>query len=370
MIKVAHILGRLDRGGVETWLKDVILYSDKDKYQMDFILIKEGEGIYDNIVLNEGSRLYIVPLAYGILSFSNNLYELFRKEKFDIVHSHLHFFSGYICFIAFLAGVPVRISHSHNDTSAVDNLGNSYRKLYLKLQHYLISKFSNQKLACSEWAGNALFGRKGFEVLHCGIDFRNFIKTDFSKRNTILEELNIPDNALCVGHVGRFQEQKNHSFLIDIFYKFNQMNPNSYLLLIGDGPLKESIKEKVLTKDLREHVIFLNERNDVNIFMRDVFDVLLFPSLHEGLSIVMLESQMAGLQLLVSDNIASGEVIVIKENVFSMSLKNSSQDWADKLYEIVYQTNRLDYNEVILKMGRSSFNIQTSLNKLYNIYSR
>ena len=369
MIKVAHVVGRLDRGGVETWLKDVILHSNKEKFRMDFILTKSGEGAYDNIVLKEGSKLNNIPLSQGILNFSWNLYKLFRKEKYNVVHTHLHFFSGYICLIAFMAGIRCRISHSHNDTFNIQKNSSFQRKVYYRIQRLLINLFSNKKIACSKDAGYALFRNNTYKIIYCGIDFVKFIgKKNIIEKKKILSQYNIPSDAIVIGHVGRFNYQKNHSFLIDIFYEITRIIPDSYLFLIGEGNLKQEIELKVSKLNLN-NVLFLRGRDDVDFFMRDVFDIFLFPSLFEGLGIVLLEAQAAGLKCLISNTIPQ-EVIFVNENIKSLSLSDSPQKWAKTLLEMLEDGNELKYDWFAEKLNNSLFNIKSSVASLENLYNQ
>ncbi|GAB6011950.1 glycosyltransferase [Viscerimonas tarda] len=367
MIKVVHVLGRLDRGGIETWLKDVILHYDRENFQMDFVTNRPGEGVYDEIIVEMGSKLNPILLDKGIWKFSRAFYKFLKAEQYNIVHAHSHFFSGYICFIAFLAGVSCRISHSHNDTSKIDS-NSFYRKCYIEIQRMLINIFATKRVACSEPAGKALFKNKSHEIIQYGINLSNFKKKEDNTRSKILKEFNLPENAFFIGHVGSFSEQKNHDFLIDIYFHISKGNPNIYLLLIGEGKLQEDIKKKVGSLNLK-NVLFLGGRNDVNLFMSEIFDIFLFPSLYEGLGIVLLEAQMAGLKCIISDVIPH-DAIIIKENIRNLSLKDNSQKWANSLMEMLDNKNNIDYNSIVDKMYNSPFNITNSVASLENIYNQ
>jgi glycosyltransferase involved in cell wall biosynthesis len=368
MIKVAQLPARLDRGGIETWLKDVILTYDKEKFRMDFVLFSPKPGAYDDIVRKEGSKLNIVSLEDGILKFSWNLFRLFKRERYDVVHAHPHFFCGGICFIAFLAGVPCRISHSHNDTSRINSSTSMKRKCYLAFQGVLIRLFSTKKLACSREAGLALFGKNPFDILHYGINLDRFLKQENeNKRERLLIEFNLPQDAICIGHVGRFAEQKNHTFLIDIFKKVSPKMPNAYLILTGVGPLQAEIQAKAVSLNLK-NVVFLGGRDDVDVLMKNLFDVFIFPSLFEGLGIVLLEAQVSGLKCLISDVIPQ-EAILIAENVVRLSLHDSSQVWAEALCGMLSDRSKLSCEDLANMANRSPFNIQYSVRRLEEVYA-
>jgi glycosyltransferase involved in cell wall biosynthesis len=367
-IKIIEVLGILNQGGIETWLKDVVHYYDKEKYQIDFMVQFTDTGTYDASIRGEDSKIHVINRKEGIIRFSRNVYRLFKQKKYDVVHSHVFWFSGYICFIAFLAGISLRISHSHNSAAEKDRSLSLSRKIYVLLMKFLISCFSNKKMACSELAGKSLFGKKKFDMINYGVDFTNFIKKENTDRDKILKNkgLNIPNDSIIIGHVGRFAEQKNHQFLIDIYQQLINTLPNVYLLLIGDGPLLEEIKTKA--NKCSEKILFLGARSDVNVFMRDVFDGFMFPSLWEGLGIVLLEAQAAGLKCLISDVIPK-EGIIVEENVFCLSLADSPQKWADTVYNLLTKPDTIAYTEVVNKITASSFSIQYSVRKLEEIYS-
>lgn len=367
MIKVVQILGSLDRGGIETWLKDVILNYDKNNFQIDFILLKDKEGAYDNIVEKEGSTLHKIPLNLGIFKFSYLLYKKLKSEKYDVVHAHPHYFCGYICLIAKLAGVPLRIAHSHNDTFSLDKNASLIRKTYNIIQRFFLNIFCNKKIGCSVPAGKALFDTAPFDIVYCGIDFSRFYKKDKDReyRENFLKKYNIPENAICIGHVGRFSGQKNHSFLIDIFNEIKRKSSNYYLLLVGEGSLEETIKEKCSNLELK-NVIFLGVRDDVDLLMNNIFDIFIFPSLYEGLGIVLLEAQAAGLKCIVSDTVPK-EVSIFEDQITFLSIKKSPDIWAKKVLEL--EKGRGETNNIQEILAQSPFNIHMSIKHLENTYS-
>lgn len=179
--------------------------------------------------------------------------------------------------------------------------------------------------------------------------------------------MGIPSEAVCIGHVGRFNEQKNHTFLIDIFKEINQLNPNTFLLLIGSGPLEQSIKDKVRNENI-SNILFLGGRDDINILMSNIFDIFLFPSLYEGLGIVLLEAQASNLQCLISDTIPQ-EVTIIKENIKYLSLRESPEKWAETLLNILNNRSELDLLSLKQRIGNSHFSIESSVESLEDIYS-
>lgn len=147
-------------------MKDVSKFYNKDKFQIDFILTGSQKGVYAPIVEAEGCNIIMVPLSKGYLNFSKTLFKILKYGKYDVIHAHPHFFCGWICLISSLAGVSKRIAHSHNDTSDIDQKASSIRKIYNKIQRFLIQSYATQKVACSQAAGEALFGKKSKLILY------------------------------------------------------------------------------------------------------------------------------------------------------------------------------------------------------------
>jgi glycosyltransferase EpsF len=366
MIKVAQVLARLDRGGIESRLKEIILAYDKENFHIDFVLTNPKAGVYDEIMREEGAKLNIVPLEEGIWRFSWKLFRLFKQEKYDVVHARPYFFCGWICFIAFLTRVPIRISHSH--TSRVYKNVSLKRKGYLAIQRILIRLFSTRKLACSKKAGRALFGKMSFEIFPNGINFDKFLKKgNENRRESLLDLFNLPKDAVCIGHVGRFVEAKNHFFLIDIFKEVSEKIPDAYLLLVGDGPLQEEIRAKAEGLNLR-NILFLGARDDVDILMKNLFDIFIFPSLYEGLPGVLLEAQAAGLKCLISD-VISRETILVAGNVERCSLQEPALTWAEKSCKMLSGRENLGDEEIAKIVKSSPFNIHYSVRVLEEVYA-
>lgn len=367
-IRVGHLLAKLNTGGIETWLKDVVCNYDKQKFQMDFILTTPGEGFYDEIIKKNESHIYIIDISHK-LKFYYNFYNFLKKEKFDIIHSHLHFFSGITLLIAYLAGVKIRISHSHNDTSGLQNRI-SLKSLYFALMSKLITIFSTKKLACSIDAGKSLFGNSNFDLYFCGVDLEKFkkISENYSDFNTkFRKDFGIPNNAKIIGHVGRFEKQKNHHFILKIFKEVVKKDPDCYLVLIGDGRLIHEIKELSVSLGIDNKIIFLGMRNDVENFMKYVFNLLLFPSLYEGLGLILIEAQASGLKCIISDVIPQ-EATVIQSCVEKISLNQDAETWSNVILKSFNTNKKLSYTEINSVIDNCPFSINFSVIELQKIY--
>jgi glycosyltransferase involved in cell wall biosynthesis len=237
--------------------------------------------------------------------------------------------------LAALCGVPRRIAHSHIDTRSAENATGAARKAYVSTMRLLARQFATHGLAVSTEAGDDLFPKdwrmsSRWKLHHLGIDLDRFdMATD---RISIRESMGIPKDAFVVGHLGRFMEQKNHSFLVEIARAIVRRDPRFIFLLIGDGPLRPAIEAKVASFSMGKHFIFAGVRADVPTLMKGAMDLFLFPSLYEGLPLTLLEAQAAGLKCVVSDTVST-ETDVIGSLIVRESLTKSADEWAQRVIE-------------------------------------
>ena len=360
--KILEMTGSLNCAGIETLLVNVLKNVDKNKFKIDFLVVENRKYFYTDEVLQLGSKIYTYPFkkVYKILIPFFFLKEIFvlLKNKYDVVHCHFYFSSGIILFLAWLCGVKTRIVHSHNAREMI--APKILKKILTKIMQKIINLFATNKIACSKEAGIALYGRNSeFEIINNGIDISKF-KYNIDVRNKTRKKLNI-ENNFVVGHIGRFDEQKNHIFLIDIFNEITKYKENARLLLIGEGPLENKIKEKVKNLKIEEKVNFLGVRSDANELYQ-AMDVFLLPSLFEGLPIVGIEAQTAGLPCFFSNEISKDVNVV---NSYFIDLKQDSIFWANKIIEKDEMFKRSDVSEQIIKSGYGFINTIKNFEKLY-----
>ena len=303
--KVIHVLGAMNAGGVESWLMCLLRNTDSSQIKHEFIVHDKKKAFYDDEINQLKSNTYYCNGSNNFFLYSLNLYKLLKSIKPDVIHSHVHTFSGIVVLVALLAGVKIRISHSHSDTRIKDKKSGYIRKAYLFLMRLLISLFSTKRLAVSQLAAECLYGekwmKKNCSVVLCGVDINKY-NPEFKNLN-MRSDLGIPDNAYVLGHVGRFSEPKNHDFLIDVFYNLRKINKDAYLVLVGDGELREKIEDKIRDLKLSGFVILMGLRKDVPLIMISVFDILVFPSLWEGLPLTLVEAQFSRKFVIASSNI-------------------------------------------------------------------
>lgn len=301
-IRVAHIIGKWLGGGVESVVMNYYRHIDKTKVQFDFICDEDSTDIPFEEIDQLGGRVVLIPPYQRVVQYHKCLKKVFRENHYQIVHSHINALSVFPLFAAKCAKVPVRVAHSHSTTNKRE-----WKKNILKQILRPFSKiFANNYFCCSELAGRWLFGNRTYDKGQVYL-LKNAIETDKFIYNEQLRKkkraaLNISENTLVIGHIGRFVAQKNHTFLLDVFCEFQKNNKNSLLLLVGQGPLLEEMKEKAAALEITDHIMFLGQREDVHELYQ-VMDLFLLPSLYEGLGMVLIEAQVAGLPCLASENV-------------------------------------------------------------------
>lgn len=298
-LRVLHAVVNMNRGGAETLLMNLYRNIDKTKIQFDFLTCQKG--VFDEEIIAKGGRIHRIPYVteIGHRRFQSELDRFFKQHpEYMIIHSHLDRMSGLILRAA-RDHVPIRIAHSHNTRSE----GGILAKAYKWYNGRFILPNATHLYACSEAAAHWLFRNraKNAIILNNGIEADRFIYSE-SIRVKIRKELGIEDHVTVFGHVGRFAKQKNHEFLIEAFARLAKNMPDVCLLLAGDGPLKQRMVDKVKQLGIWESVIFLGVRSDVPVLLQ-AFDAFVFPSLHEGLPVTLIEAQGAGLPCLISEEI-------------------------------------------------------------------
>lgn len=361
-IRVASVIGRYIGGGVEAVTINYYRNIDKNKVQLDFICDEDSTNIPYEEIERMGGKVIIIPSYSKPFKYHKALKRVLKEGNYKIIHSNINTLSVFSLFAAKCAGVPVRIAHSHSTTNKKEKKKNLMKQILRPFSKV----FATDYMCCSELAGRWLFGNKEYDkgnvyLLNNAIDLDKF-KYNESLRKKKRKELGIKDDTLVIGHIGRFVAQKNHDFLIDIFNEIHKKNNNSILLLAGQGPLMEDIKNKVKELNLEDSVKFLGQRNDANELYQ-AFDVFLLPSLYEGLPVVGVEAQAAGLLCYLSDDMTK-ETKVLDITKF-MSLNNTPEEWAGNILDDVKKYKRIDTSK---EMTAKNFNIKEEAKKLEEYY--
>ena len=371
LIRILHVVGGMDRGGVETWLMHILRHIDRDHFHMDFLVHTTKPCAYDEEVRAIGSKIIPCLGPRQPWTYAANFRRILNEYgPYDIVHSHVHHFSGYVLRLAKQLGIRTCIAHSHNDTSTVEERAAWYRRWYLTLTKRWIAHYASLGLGCSHKAVANLFGLDWhsdprWQILYYGINLNPL--RDRIDPVALRSELGIPSDAFVIGHVGRFAEQKNHLFLLEIAAEVAKQEPKMVLLLVGEGSLRPDIEQKVLQLGLIDRVIFAGVRPDVPHLMRGVMDVFLFPSLHEGLGLVLIEAQAAGLPCIFS-NVVPEEADVIKPLVQRISLSQPVSDWVQAVLHQREMPSIITQSDGLAQVETSPFNIEISVKQLESIY--
>ena len=328
-IRIAHIVGKMGSGGVEAVIMNYFRYIDKNKVQFDFI-VDEGSTLPCRKEIESlGGRVIVVPPYEKIIEYLKELKKVFNANNYSIVHSHINTLSVFPLYMAKKCDIQVRIAHNHSIAGKSE-----WKKNIMKYILRPFSKvFSTDHYACTEFAGNWLFGKKAFKkgvIINNAIDVEKF-KYDAYTRKDLRKEFGI-EHKFVIGHVGRFVEVKNQEFIVNIFNEIQKIK-ESTLIFIGDkyGSTQEKIKRKVKELKLENKVIFLPPRNDI-YRVYQAFDLFLFPSLHEGFGMALIEAQVAGLPCIASDTVP--QCTKICNLVTFLSLDNDVHYWAKKCLEL------------------------------------
>jgi glycosyltransferase involved in cell wall biosynthesis len=369
-IRVLHIVGGMNRGGVETWLMHVLRHIDRERFQMDFMVHTAEPCAYDDEIRTLGSRILPCLSPRRPWSYAKNFRRILATYgPYHIVHSHVHHYSGFTLRLAQCAGTPIRIAHSHNDTSSQDISPSPLRWIYLTTAKHWIRGFGTIGLAASGKAAEALFGREWqrssfCRLLYYGIDLAPFrAPADPSIRAA----LQLRPDAFVIGHVGRFDEQKNHGFLLEIFRSVADADSRSRLVLIGDGPLRPAIERRVAELGLSGRVVFTGIRADVPRLLLNALDLFVMPSLYEGLGLVCLEAQAAGVRCLFANSIPE-EADVVPQLVTRLQLSQPASAWAKAILDARSQARRISQAEALALVEKSPFDIRRSAAELARLY--
>lgn len=357
-ICVLHIVGMMNVGGVQKFLLDLYRNIDKNNIQFSFAVQREYPLFYDDEIYALGGDLYFLPLMEkNILKYSLELYKLLKKNtKYKIVHIHLNRRNVIPLLIAKLAGVPIRIAHSHSKAEH----NNKFKRFQVKLIKFTINMLSTHRFACSVDAGNYLFGKKDFSVIKNGIDTDKF-KYTLSIRQNLRRTLGIQDKFVY-GHVGNFATSKNYFFLIDVFILLQSENPDAVLLLVGDGVLFNQIQDYIKEKRVESYLILVGNVDNVHEYMQ-AMDAFIFPSVYEGFGIVAIEAQSVGLPVFASDTIP--EEVKLTNNISFIPLIEGKEFWANVIKVKVDEFKRYDKSNIIKNKG---YDVKVTSKDIEDIY--
>lgn len=362
-IRVLMLTTILNRGGLESMVMNYYRHIDRSKVQFDFVVHREQKGAFEDEIIALGGKIYrmmpIRPLTFG--KYKKQIAQFLDEHpKYQIIHGHLSELGYFFYKEAAKRQIPVIIAHAHRSKMPLD-----LKWIMRTLFKYRMRRYLTHYFTCGQEAAVWLYGKNKAKL---AITQRNAIETlSFSfhekNRKRTREEMAIEESTFVVSHVGSFQLSKNHTFLIDVFESLHKQFSNSILILIGDGELRKDIEKKCKELHIEQSVRFLGVRSDVSDLLQ-ASDLLLFPSLFEGLPVTLIEAQCTGIPCLISDCIP--EEVILTDLMTSLSLKDPAESWAKEALRIKERiVDRASYPTIIKEKG---YDIQKNAEWLQNFY--
>ena len=363
---ILHVFGKMDRGGAEMRTLDIMKQLSSNGYLFEYCALSGEEGELDSSIRDLGGRIFY--LDYRKITFYFQFFKLLKDRKYDVVQSHIHYPSGIILLIAYMAGVKRRIVHYRNISDGTNS--NFFRKLRNRFLKILISLFSTNILAVSESSMSHSHHKNWYKDKRCkvilnGVEKRKRVDEEI---RIIKEEFLINENERIILHVGRFEEAKNHYQVLRIFKEIHHLVPNSRLILVGKNNTKigENVKAEIVKLDLESNITLTGVRDDVHQLMY-LSDILLFPSLWEGLPGVILEAMATGLYIVASNIDPHIEISRYTPFIDLIDISEDDLFWAE---QVVLRLNNLTAKEEIQEyFTKTPFALANNIEELRKIYS-
>lgn len=356
MKRLLCIVSGMNTGGAETFLMKLFRTLDRSKYMMDFCVSEAEKGFYEDEIVSLGGRVFRTPpKSKDISAFRRELSGIIRNEGYEYVLRIASNAFGFMDLrIAQKAGARICSARSSNSSD-----GESFKAKAAHIAGKLLyTKYVDVKIAPSDLAAEYTFGKGAVKrgdvlILHNGIDLDRF-SYDPVGREQIRTQLGVPSDALLIGHIGRFNKQKNHGYLIKVFSEVVKKRPDAMLLLVGEGELMEEVRKASSEAGIEDKVVFAGVRSDVPQLL-SAMDVLALPSLYEGMPNVVIEAQAVGVPCVISDTITREANVT--GNVKYLSIDLPPEDWADALIE-KKQIVRGDAASIMKSRGYSIFDVR------------
>lgn len=362
-VKVLHVVGAMNRAGTETMLMNIYRNIDREKVQFDFISYSQEDAHYDDEIRNLGGKIIKLNKATSIKELSKAIKE---NGPYKVVHAHTLFNSGIAMLAAKRCGVKIRISHAH---TTFDDNSNLIRNIYINSMRYLINRNSTNILACSKAAGEYLFGAKElnkakYKYFPNLINYEDLLEYPDKEVIDFKNKLNLKE-GITIGHIGTFKDSKNHKFLLEILRYMVSKGIDTNLLLVGDGSIRNDIENIAIEYGIKDRVKFVGVRDDINVMLHSM-DVFVFPSIYEGLGLVLLEAQATGLPCVVSEAIQPEADLGI--DLFTrLNLDSGVEVWSNEIIKVVNNRER-DLKKIKSAFDDNGYSTSKCISKLSKIY--
>lgn len=367
-IRVLQVVGRMDRGGIETMIMNLYRNIDRNKVQFDFLAHYGREAVYNDEIRKMGGKIYEMPALkdenhvyyWRFLTYRKALKKFFKEHKeFNIVHGHMTNTASIYMPIAKKQGVACLIAHSHSTFGKAGLLG-----IVTNILQRPIYKYATDWFACSKAAANWFYPEEQVKagrvtVLANAVDAEKF-RFNPETRERMRKEFNV-ENKLVIGCVARFRHEKNQAFLIDVLQELLKRNPNAVLLFAGDGPEEDVVKSKAKKAGIQDKVIFLGMRTDIPDVLQ-AMDVFTLPSLFEGLPVTGIEAQASGLNCVVSTGVT--QEMNALDMVEFLSLDEPIDVWCDAIIRAGKSERKDTYNQI----KEAGYDIHTTAPWLQQFY--
>ena len=363
-IRVLQILNHMDYGGIEAVVMNYYRYIDKAKVQFDFVVCRDSVLPQKEEIRSLGGNIYLLPPVSHLPGYLRAVQKLIKSRRYEVVHCHMNTLCVFPLYAAWRAGAKVRICHNHTTAHRGEGAKTILKYLLRPMNRW----FATDYFACGEYAGKWMYGKRALQSGRVYL-MRNAIDVEKFRYNTIARismriKMDLADKFV-VGHIGRFMYQKNHEFLIDVFYEVHRRNQDAVLLLIGEGELEGQIRRKVKRLGLEESVIFYGTSRDTSMLYQ-VMDVFCLPSYYEGLPVVAVEAQMNGLSVITSKNVT--QEMAVLDSCRQISLKEDVSVWAAEVLKAnIRESARQRAWKVMEKSGFSIGEEAGKLEKWYEI---
>lgn len=365
MIRVLHIMGFADAGGIESVVVNYYKHIDKEKFQFDFALTGNEPGMIGKEMISLGANFYRLPLkSKGLRQFKKSLSKLLNENQFDVVHVHESTTSYVALQVAKKCGIKCRIAHAHTSAPYI-----SFFSELRRMSGFILNNiYATDLLACGYLAGLRVYGKYNMQkkrviILPNSIDIHKF-KFNYEKRGIIRREFGW-NQEFVVGMVGRLSDEKNHQFALKIAESVHELNSNIHFVFVGAGALDGKIKEIIRNKRMGTYVSMPGRRSDVDYIYQGL-DLCILPSIHEGFPVVAVEALASGLPVLLSNTITNE--LDFSNNAIYLPV-NEECKWVEKICALSQKRDTGKRQEGFFEMEAHGFDVHDSTRKLERIYS-
>ena len=347
------------KSGIPNVIFNLLKQIDPQKFDIGYVAINDPDNIFKEQLRQKNAKLYIIPRKiFNPINYIRKLAT--TAKKYDIIHVHGNSATMVMEMLAAkIARVTVRIAHSHNTTCNYKIIDTIARPLFYNL--------CNVRLSCGIEAGKWMFKKRDFTVINNGIDTERF-RFNLKLRDSIKNRIGL-NNEIIIGHIGNFVEQKNHTFLIKVFQGFHEIKPNSKLLLLGDGPLKKIIQSETEALGLSDSVIFVGSVNNPEEYM-NAMDIVVMPSLFEGLPLTLIEEQANGLSIIAADTISPDANLT--KQIQYLPLSDNVSNWVQIILNTIEERSHNDLysDKAITQIKNAGYDINSVTEDLTKLYTK